>query len=84
MTTSKKTIPWLDALRFIAAPEKVSDLLKRAVNYLDKFWDQVFAYRKDGEYTIDNMLAERAIRPITGQRKNSFFSVAEEARRSRA
>ena len=59
--------------RIACAPEQVSDLLKRAVNYLDKFWNQVFAYRKDGDYTIDNMLAERAIRPITGQRKNSLF-----------
>ena len=27
----------------------------------------------DGEYSIDNMAAERAIRPITVQRKNSLF-----------
>ena len=29
--------------------------------------------RNDGEYSIDNMAAERAIRPITVQRKNSLF-----------
>nr|WP_262301809.1 IS66 family transposase [Prevotella sp.] len=34
-------------------------------NYLHKFWKQVFAYRNDGEYTIDNQAAERAIRPQT-------------------
>lgn len=42
-------------------------------NYLHKFWKQVFAYRNDGEYTIDNLAAERAIRPQTIQRKGSLF-----------
>ena len=42
-------------------------------NYLNKFWQQVFAYRNDGEYTIDNLAAERAIRPQTIQRKGSLF-----------
>ncbi|WOZ81432.1 transposase [Segatella hominis] len=42
-------------------------------NYLYKFWKQVFAYRNDGEYTIDNLAAERAIRPQTIQRKGSLF-----------
>lgn len=58
--------------RMICAPQKVFELLKRAVNYLYTFWDQLFAYRKDGNYSIDNSIAERAIRPITGQRKNIF------------
>lgn len=42
-------------------------------NYLHKFWKQVFAYRNDGEYSIDNLAAERAIRPQTIQRKGSLF-----------
>lgn len=50
-----------------------SPLLRRALNYLHKYWKQLFAYRNDGEYTIDNMAAERAIRPMTVQRKNSLF-----------
>lgn len=45
----------------------------RALNYLHTFWAQILAYRNDGEYSIDNMAAERAIRPITVQRKNSMF-----------
>lgn len=58
----------------LALPEKdTSPLLRRALNYLHKFWKQLFAYRNDGEYTIDNMAAERAIRPMTVQRKNSLF-----------
>ena len=58
----------------LALDEKyTSPLLRRALNYLHKFWKQLFAYRNDGEYTIDNMAAERAIRPMTVQRKNSLF-----------
>jgi hypothetical protein len=51
----------------------MSDLMRTALNYLHKFWNQLFAYRKDGEYTIDNLAAERAIRPLAVQRKNSLF-----------
>ena len=28
--------------------------------YTNSFWDQIFLYRKDGNYTIDNSLAEGA------------------------
>lgn len=42
-------------------------------NYFHKFWKQVFAYRNDGEYSIDNLAAERAIRPQTIQRKGLLF-----------
>ena len=53
--------------------ETLSDLMNKALNYLHTFWKQLFAYRNHGEYTIDNTAAERAIRPITVQRKNSMF-----------
>lgn len=39
----------------------------------DMNWDNLFAYRKDGEYAISNCAAEQAIRPQTVQRKNSLF-----------
>ncbi|EKA89002.1 transposase [Bacteroides fragilis] len=58
----------------LALPEEeMSDLTRTALNYLHKFWGQLLAYRKDGEYTIDNLAAERAIRPLTVKRKNSLF-----------
>ena len=58
----------------LALPENETiPLLRTALNYLHKFWKQLFAYRNDGEYTIDDMAAERAIRPMTVQRKNSLF-----------
>lgn len=41
-------------------------------------WDDFIKYRKDGRYTIDNMLSERPIRPFTIYRKNSLFFSSEE------
>ena len=43
------------------------------MNYLHNYWHQLFAYRQDGRYTIDNNIAERNIRPTTVKRKNSLF-----------
>ncbi len=49
------------------------DLMEKALNYLNTFRTQLFAYTKDGCYTIDNSIAERSIRPLSGERKNSLF-----------
>ena len=49
------------------------DLMEKAVNYLKNFWNQIFAYLKDGRYSIDNTIAERFIRPLAGERKNPLF-----------
>ena len=38
--------------------ESRSELMSKALNYLKIFWNQIFAYRNDGEYSIDNMAAE--------------------------
>ena len=62
----------LDFMKSGNAP-KHGSLMKKAVDYLDHFWDQIFLYRKDGNYTIDNSLAERCIRPLANERKNSLF-----------
>ena len=47
--------------------------MEKALRYLDTFWDQLFVYLKDGSYTIDNSIAERFIRSLAGERKNSLF-----------
>ena len=61
-------------LEYIAKGEDYfPDKVWRALNYFYNFWDQIFAYRHDGEYSIDNMAVERAIRPLTVQRKNGLF-----------
>ena len=65
-------------LDLIAKGEKYfPDKMWRALKYFHTFWDKIFAYRNDGEYSIDNMAVERAIRPLTVQRKNSLFLCSE-------
>ena len=59
-----------------------------ALNYMLNGWEELlrsalplcFAknYRKDGRYTIDNLEAERAVRPFTRIRKASMQHGSEE------
>ena len=49
-------------------PSETTPYLREALNYLDKFWNNIFAFLKDGNLPIDNNLAERTIRPLTTQR----------------
>ena len=57
--------------------DTLGDLMLKAVNYLQNFWKQLMAWRNDGNYSIDNNLAERSIRPLTVQRKNSMMFGSE-------
>lgn len=54
------------------------DLIQTVLNYLHKFWRQFFVYRKDGDYTIDNLAAERAIQSLTVQRKKQSVLLSTE------
>lgn len=49
------------------------ELMEKALRYLKTFWTQLFNYLKNGDYTIDNSVAERCIRPLSGECKNSLF-----------
>ena len=49
-------------------PSEITPSLLKALNYLDKYWDNLFAFLNDGSLPIDNNLAERVIRPLTTQR----------------
>ena len=49
------------------------ELMEKALNYMNTFWSQLFAYLNDGSYSIDNSIAEHFIRPLAGERKNSLF-----------
>ena len=60
------------------------DLFQKALNYMNTFWKQLFRYRDDGDYTIDNSLAERCIRPMALERKNSLFFCSTEGARASA
>ena len=57
----------LDLMKSGNVPRQGS-LMGKAVNYLDHFGNQAFLYRKDGEYTIDNSLTERCVRPLANER----------------
>ena len=54
------------------------DLMNKALNYMLNGWDELQNYRMDGQHTIDNMIAERVIRPFTVNRKNSLFYSSEQ------
>lgn len=62
----------LDAILSNMHPSR-RKLMEKALNYLNTFWIQLFAYLKDGSCTIDNSIAERFICPLSGERKNSLF-----------
>lgn len=62
----------IDAMKAEGHPPR-SELLEKAINYMDHFWKQLFAYRENGRFEIDNSIAERNIRPIANERKNSYF-----------
>ena len=49
-----------------------SQYYREALNYLHRFWKEIFVYLDDGELPIDNNLAERTIRKLTTWRNNSF------------
>ena len=59
-------------------PAIVTPYLQKALNYLDTFWTNIFAYTKDGSYPIDNNAAERAVRPLTTQRNSMLHFGSDE------
>ena len=59
-------------------PTTVTPYLQKALNYLDTFWNNIFAYTKDGSYPIDNNVAERAVRPLTTQRNSMLHFGSDE------
>lgn len=54
--------------------QPMGDLMLKVLHYLQHFWNQLFAYLKDGLYCIDNNIAERSIRPMTVERKRSSYA----------
>ena len=48
----------------------------KAMSYLNNEWDKLIRYLDDGRLTIDNNLAENAIRPFVIGRKNWLFSAS--------
>ncbi len=54
-----------------------SPSLRRALNYMKRGWENLIRYREDGDYSIDNSLAERAVRPYTVFRNGTMFHGSE-------
>ncbi|MDY2642085.1 MAG: transposase, partial [Mediterranea sp.] len=55
-----------------------SPYLTEALNYLKKFWNGIFVHQKDGNYAIDNNIAERTIRKLTTQRNSMLHFGSDE------
>ena len=49
-----------------------------SMKYMINGWEYLIRYREDGNYDIDNLAAERAIRPFTVHRKNSVSFGSED------
>ena len=58
--------------------DKYSDLMVTALNYMLNGRDEQLNYRNEGRNTIDNLEAERTVRPITRVRKASLHYSSEE------
>lgn len=54
-----------------------SPALCRALNYMKRGWENLIRYREDGDYSIDNSIAERAVRPYTVFRNGTMFHGSE-------
>lgn len=69
---------WCEAQRLLKQKKpRYGEMMRTALNYMCNGWDELCNYRNDGHYTIDNMVAERAIRPFTVKRKGSMFYSSE-------
>jgi len=62
---------WLDRTALQTPPK---GLLGKAVAYTLNQWDRLMGYVEDGRLSIDNNMAENAIRPFVVGRKNWLFS----------
>lgn len=54
-----------------------SPSLRRSLNYMKRGWENLIRYREDGDYSIDNSIAERAVRPYTVFRNGTMFHGSE-------
>lgn len=62
---------WLEKTQQQVPPKNT---LGKAINYALKYWPELSRYVNDGDWPIDNNLAENAIRPFVIGRKNWLFS----------
>ena len=62
---------WLEKTQLQVPPKNA---LGKAINYTLKYWPELSRYIENGDWPIDNNVAENAIRPFVIGRKNWLFS----------
>ena len=62
---------WLEKTQHEVPPTRVQG---KAINYTLKYWPELSRYHENGDWPIDNNVAENAIRPFVIGRKNWLFS----------
>ena len=74
----KETTEIIEKLRtelydLLANPdESRSELMSKALNYLKNFWNQIFAYRNDGEYSIKANHCPTKEQPVLRKREKEY------------
>lgn len=77
----QKIRDWLDTTLHSTLPK---GLLGKALSYMEKNWEKLRVYTRDGRLSIDNNPAENAIRPFVIGRKNWLFSASVQGATSSA
>lgn len=72
---------WLDDTQQKVAPKNT---LGKALNYTLKYWEELSRYIGNGNWPIDNNLAENAIRPFVVGRKAWLFSNSQRGAKASA
>ena len=81
MPLLKEFKQWLDETQQKVAPKNT---LGKALNYTLKYWKELSGYIGNGDWPIDNNLAENAIRPFVIGRKAWLFSSSQRGARASA
>ena len=89
MVRQEKSVPilndfknWLDEITFEQALPQSP--IRQAVSYAINGWDALCRYTQDGDFSIDNNVAERLMRPIAIGRKNWMFFGSDNGGRTAA
>ena len=62
---------WLEKTQLQVPPKYA---LGKVINYSLKYWPELSRYKENGDWPIDNNVAENAIKPFVIGRKNWLFS----------
>jgi len=73
---------WLEEIPFEQALPQSP--IRQAINYTINGWEALCRYTEDGDFSIDNNVAERLMRPIAIGRKNWLFFGSDNGGRTAA